>query len=203
MDTLEHWNTVFTKKHERQFSWFEELPAVSLRLLQSAGLKRDTCVVDVGGGDSHLVDHLLAEGLDCLAVLDVSSAALTRAKRRLGAAAATPTWIEADVVGAWALKPMDIWHDRAVFHFLTVPDDRAAYKRHLSATIRRGGSAIIATFAHDGPEQCSGLPVQRYSPMTLQAELGAEFELVESLAHRHTTAWGSVQPFQYSRFLRH
>jgi hypothetical protein len=113
-----------------------------------------------------------------------------------------PTWIAADVTGDWSLKPMDIWHDRAVFHFLTDAADRTRYVRHLRETLKRDGSAIIATFALDGPEKCSGLPVARYSPETLAAELGDGFALVESVPHVHRTPWGTTQSFQYSRFTR-
>ena len=202
MERAAHWNRVYTAKTEREVSWFEPLPAISLEMLDAAGMTADSCVLDVGGGDSHLVDALAARGLVCLAVLDVSAAALDRAKTRLGASAETPIWIEADVTSDWALKPMDIWHDRAVFHFLTAPDDRSRYKRHLLETLEPGGSAIIATFAPDGPERCSGLPVQRYSSEQLAAELGTNFELVEGRPHVHTTPWGSTQAFQYSRLRR-
>ena len=202
MKRADHWNHVYTTKTEQDVSWFEPLPAISLEMLDDAGMTAETCVLDVGGGDSHLVDALTARGLDCLAVLDVSGAALDRAKTRLGSAARTPIWIEADVTSGWQLKPMDIWHDRAVFHFLTTPDDRARYKRHLMDTLKPGGSTIIATFAPDGPERCSGLPVQRYSPESLAAELGPDFELLDARAHVHTTPWGSTQSFQYSRLTR-
>lgn len=131
-------------------SWFEALPAVSLELMEAAGLTQDTCVLDVGGGGSRLVDALVARGLECLAVLDISRAALHRAQQRLGALATIPTWIEADVAGDWSLKPMDIWHDRAVFHFLTDPADRARYVDRLHETLKPGGTAIVATFALDG-----------------------------------------------------
>ena len=171
-------------------------------MMEAAGLAPDTCVLDVGGGDSRVVDALAARGLDCLAVLDVSAAALARAKARLGPAASIPLWIESDVAGDWSLKPMDIWHDRAVFHFLTAPDDRERYRAHLRRTLKPGGSAIVATFALDGPEVCSGLPVQRYSAATLAPELGDDLELVEAVRHVHTTPWGSTQPFQYCRFTR-
>jgi SAM-dependent methyltransferase len=202
MDRAHHWNTVYSTKGERDVSWFEALPALSLEMLEAAGLDQDTCVVDVGGGDSRLVDSLAARGMDCLAVLDVSGAALDRAKRRLGAAASVPIWIEADVTGAWSLKPMDIWHDRAVFHFLLASQERASYVAHMREVLKPGGTAIIATFALDGPERCSGLPVARYSAETLAAELGEEFSLVEWRPHRHHTPWGTVQPFQYARFVR-
>jgi SAM-dependent methyltransferase len=178
------------------------VPAISLRLLEAAGLTAATCVLDVGGGDSRLIDELAARGLDCLAVLDVSSASLERAQARLGNAARVPTWIVADVTAEWSLKPMDIWHDRAVFHFLTEAEDRASYVGHMRQTLKVGGAAIIATFALDGPEKCSGLPVARYSAETLAGELGGEFRLVASVPHVHTTPWGTAQSFQYSRFQR-
>ena len=203
MEREQHWNRIYSTKGDDQVSWFEPLPAISLKLMAAAGLNEDTCVVDIGGGDSRLVDHLAGQGLDCLAVLDVSGAALDRAKSRLGALGSSLEWIEADVTSDWSLKPMDIWHDRAVFHFLTDPDDRARYRRHLLETLKRGGSAIVATFGLDGPEKCSGLPVIRYSPETLSEELGDALELVESVVHAHQTPWGATQSFQYSRFMRH
>lgn len=202
MERADHWNRVYTTKTSQDVSWFEPLPALSLEMLEAAGMTTDSCVLDVGGGDSHLVDALAARGLECLAVLDVSGAALDRAKSRLGPAARTPIWIEADVTRDWSLKPMDIWHDRAVFHFLTTADERARYKQHLLDTLKPGGSAIIATFALDGPEKCSGLPVQRYSPERLAEELGPTFDLRDARPHVHTTPWGSTQSFQYSRLLR-
>jgi hypothetical protein len=168
MDRKQHWDRVFTSKGEQDVSWFEALPVVSLRMMEAAGLGPDTCVLDVGGGDSRLVDALVARGLDCLAVLDVSSAAL----------------------------------HRAVFHFLTGADDRTRYRQHLRDTLKVAGTAIVATFALDGPEQCSGLPVVRYSADTLWRELGHEFQLIETVPHTHRTPWGTSQSFQYSRFVR-
>jgi hypothetical protein len=128
MDRKAHWQQVFTTNGERDVSWFEMLPAMSLQMMESAGLGPDTCVLDVGGGDSRLVDVLASRGLDCLAVLDVSGAALHRAQERLGELAGAFTWIESDVIAPWSLKPMDIWHDRAVFHFLTTAAERATYR---------------------------------------------------------------------------
>lgn len=202
MDRPKHWESIYQTRGERELSWFEEVPAVSLELLEAAGLSAGTCVVDVGGGESRLVDELLARGLDCLTVLDVSHEALVHTRARLGEAAQTVTWIEADVTGAWSLKPMDIWHDRAVFHFLVDPDDRRRYVTHVRETLKLHGSAIIATFGPDGPERCSGLPVVRYSPSGLAAELGDGFTLIEWRPHQHRTPGGTMQSFQYSRFRR-
>jgi SAM-dependent methyltransferase len=202
MDRTSHWQHVYTTKAEGDVSWFETSPAVSLQLLEAAGLTTETCVLDVGGGDSKLVDALVKRGLTCVTVLDISTAALERARIRLGTAADIPTWIAADVTGDWSVDPVDIWHDRAVFHFLTNADDRARYRTHLRAALKTGGTAIMATFALDGPEKCSGLPVARYSPDTLAAELGPDYQLIDALHHVHHTPSGATQSFQYSRFLR-
>jgi SAM-dependent methyltransferase len=202
MDRHAHWDEVYASKRESEVSWFQPVPSLSLEMLDAAGLARDTCVIDIGGGDSRLVDHLMARGLACLAVLDVSGEALKRARARLGEAAHDVHWIEADVTGPWDARPVDIWHDRAVFHFLTAADDRDRYRAHLLRTLKPGGTAVIATFALDGPEQCSGLPVTRYSPDTLGRELGAAFELRDASTHTHATPWGTSQSFHYSRWQR-
>jgi len=200
MDRHAHWNAVYTTRGERDVSWFETAPTVSLEIMQAAGLTPEKCVLDVGGGDSRLVDHLLARGLACLAVLDVSGAALARARTRLGSAASTVRWIEADATGDWHAPPVDIWHDRAVFHFLTAAEDRIRYRAHLVATLKPGATAIIATFALDGPETCSGLRVARYSPETLADELGPCFRLTGARPYLHATPGRSTQSFQYSVF---
>ena len=202
MERASHWNTVYSSKTEHEVSWTEARPEVSLQMLEAGGLTTESCVIDIGGGNSRLVDALVERGLTCLAVLDVSGVALDRARARLGAKAAIPRWIEADVTGAWTLSPVDFWHDRAVFHFLTDPDDRARYRQRLLETLQPGGSVILATFAPDGPERCSGLPVRRYSPEQLAAEMGPPFVLTASRVHLHTTPWGGTQSFQYSLLRR-
>lgn len=197
-----HWDSVYSTKGERDVSWFETSPAISLQLIDAIGWTTRSCVLDVGGGESRLVDALVERGVTCIAVLDIAREALLRAQRRLGEKAADVAWIQTDVTGMWSWKDVDIWHDRAVFHFLTEAGDREKYKERLVEHVKPGGSAIIATFALDGPEKCSGLPVMRYSPETLAAELGREFTLIESRLHVHTTPWGTPQSFQYSRFKR-
>lgn len=156
-------------------------------------------MIDIGGGASRLVDALLGAGWRSITVLDLSSAALEAARQRLGKAADTVEWIRRRryAVGRPA-RPFDIWHDRATLHFLTDPDDRAAYVERLAMALKPGGHAIIATFAPDGPERCSGLPVMRYDPATLAATLGPSFRLIEERRHTHTTPWGSTQAFQFS-----
>ena len=148
------------------------------------------------------MDFVLRKGVGCVCVLDISRAALERAKARLGKKAARVNWIEADVTGDWPVPVVDIWHDRAVFHFLTDALDRARYVAHLRAAVRPGGAAIIATFAADGPERCSGLPCVRYSPDSLQRELGEGFRLEEWVREGHETPFGTVQQFGYQRFTR-
>jgi SAM-dependent methyltransferase len=160
-------------------------------------------VLDVGGGDSRLVDFLLFErGVRCVYVLDISRAALTRARERLADAASRVQWIEADVAGDWPTPSVNIWHDRAVFHFLTDPADRLRYRARMEQAVRPGGAVIIATFAEDGPEKCSGLPVVRYSPDALQAELGGNFRLQEAVRETHETPFRTTQEFWYCRFAR-
>ncbi len=159
-------------------------------------------MIDIGGGDSRLVDHLVARGLPCVTVLDVSAAALARARARLGGQADRVRWIEADVTGPWTAPPVDVWHDRAVFHFLTETEDRRRYVAHLRDIVKPGGTVIIGTFAPDGPERCSGLPVCRYDAAGIGAELGGGFTLAETVTDSHRTPAGAVQAFSFSRFLR-
>jgi hypothetical protein len=198
----QHWERVYQTKGERDVSWFEALPEISLRMLDAAGVTAAHCLVDVGGGDSRLVDALVHRGFSCLAVLDISKAALERSARRLGHAGDHVRWLAVDVTTEWSIDPVDVWHDRAVFHFLVDASDRRQYKDRLWTTLKPGGTAIIATFAADGPERCSGLPVQRYTPAALATELGKDYALIETIPHRHDTPWGSHQSFQYSRFAR-
>jgi SAM-dependent methyltransferase len=149
------------------------------------------------------VDYLLARGMTCVTVLDISGASLCRAKDRLGAQHECVSWIEADVTAEWEVPPVAIWHDRAVFHFLTDPNDRARYVTRLRQAVKPGGTVVLATFAPDGPEKCSGLPVQRYDAAALGAELGDEFALVADAFEQHRTPSDIVQLFCYAAFRRH
>jgi SAM-dependent methyltransferase len=148
------------------------------------------------------VDFVLSKGVGCVCVLDISRAALDRVRTRLAPETDRVHWIEADVTGDWPVPTVDIWHDRAVFHFLTGPADRERYIARLRQAVKPGGAVIIATFAPDGPEKCSGLPVVRYSPDALEATLGAGFRLQEAVRESHATPFGTTQEFWYSRFLR-
>ena len=181
-------------------SWYQTRPETSLALLHSTGIARTDALIDVGGGASRLVDALLQEGFSDVTVLDIAAAALEKSRARLGVDAGKARWITADITRWQPERRYRFWHDRAVFHFLTDPADRAAYRRVLEAGLVPGGHALIASFALDGPERCSGLPVQRYAPETLAMELGAAFTLVSQRHEANTTPAGRLQRFQYSLF---
>lgn len=199
-DRSTHWDHVYATKGEAEVSWFQDSPAISLELIRAANPDPGASVIDIGGGASRLVDALLQHGYRDLAVLDLSAHALDAAKRRIGHAASMVDWIVADATTWQPAKTYDIWHDRAAFHFLTEARDRAAYVARLRSAVASGGHVIIATFAPDGPEKCSGLPVQRYDGASLAAELGPEFELIETRRETHHTPWNSTQAFQFSGF---
>ncbi|MEK9283294.1 class I SAM-dependent methyltransferase [Bradyrhizobium sp. ISRA442] len=201
-DRSMHWENVYATKGETEVSWFQDCPEISLEMIRAANPARDAAIIDIGGGASRLADCLLREGYRNLAVLDLSANALDAAKRRIGTGAGAVDWIVVDVTTWQPAKTYDVWHDRAAFHFLTDPVDRAAYVERLRAAVAPGGQVIIATFAPDGPEKCSGLPVQRHDSASLSAELGPEFELVETRREIHHTPWNSTQAFQFSRFRR-
>ncbi|KQZ97786.1 SAM-dependent methyltransferase [Mesorhizobium sp. Root157] len=193
-----HWNSAYLAKGETGVSWFEETPELSLELIAQTGAGRTSSLIDIGGGASRLVDALLLEGWKSVAVLDISQAAIETAQARLGKSAAQVDWIVSDVTRWMPVRSYDVWHDRAAFHFLTEPADREAYIDKLRSALAPGGHAIIATFAPDGPERCSGLSVMRYDPQALAETIGAAFEPVGSRRHVHTTPWGSRQAFQFS-----
>jgi SAM-dependent methyltransferase len=201
-DRSSHWETVYAIRGENQVSWFQESPAISLALIRATQATKDAAIIDIGGGASRLADALLHEGYRSIAVLDLSAHALEAAKTRIGASSDRIDWIVADVTSWTPARTYDVWHDRAAFHFLTTPGDRAAYRDRLRRAVIAGGHVIIGTFALDGPEKCSGLPVQRYDGKSLAAELGSEFELVETRTEMHRTPWDSTQSFQFSRFRR-
>ncbi|NIS83502.1 MAG: methyltransferase domain-containing protein [Anaerolineales bacterium] len=198
MSAKTHWETLYKNRQTDEVSWYQPHLRLSMRLLTRAGASENSRVIDIGGGDSTLVDDLLANGVQDVTVLDISSEALSKARKRLGARAGSVRWIEADIAHVQLPSSYyDFWHDRAVFHFLVDPEHRAAYTKILGAAVRPSGHVIIATFAHDGPTRCSGLPTMRYSPSDLQAELGPLFELIEVEPERHRTPSGADQRFVY------
>jgi SAM-dependent methyltransferase len=202
MSRKEHWNQVYLTKAPDDVSWFQTRPATSLRLIEACGISRDEGLIDVGGGASVLVDFLLDAGFANLAVLDISAAALDYAKNRLGARADAVDWLATDVTEFISPRRFALWHDRAVFHFLTDKTDRQKYVEAMKRTLNADGHAIIATFAIDGPEKCSGLQICRYDAPALCAELGAAFQLLEQVNETHVTPWSTEQRFSYFRFVR-
>ena len=196
-----HWETAYRAKRIDEVSWFQREPAISLGLIRKVAPGTSARIIDAGGGASSLVDALVAIGYSAVTVLDVSGAALGRAQDRLGPAASRVTWLEADALAAsLPLEAFDVWHDRALFHFLTEQTARAAYVAQIRRSLRPNGFVVVATFAEDGPLKCSGLPVVRYSPSRLHDELGESFRLLESMPEQHVTPSGATQSFVYCVF---
>lgn len=198
VQTKEHWEQVYTAKATDRVSWYQAHAEQSLRLIRGTGIPRSASVIDVGGGASTLVDDLLHDGFSDLTVLDLSASALAAAKMRLGPLSGKAAWLEADILDAKLPRhAFDLWHDRAVFHFLTSPEERNAYVKAVLEAVKPGGHVIVATFAEDGPLQCSGLPVMRYSANALHAEFGAPFTLLGHEQEEHHTPLGATQKFVY------
>ena len=198
MNLKAHWDGVYRTKDPSRVSWYQAEATVSLRLIQRHVPDLRAPIIDVGGGTSVLAAQLHAAGYSDLTVLDLSGAAIATAQASLGPAAATIRWIEADILTA-ELDPghYALWHDRAVFHFLTDPADRARYVAQAASAVRPGGFVLVATFAEDGPTRCSGLEVVRYSAQSLHAQFGAEFSFLEAQREEHRTPAGQVQAFTY------
>ncbi len=201
MTRHQHWEKIYQSKAASEVSWFQEAAAVSLTLIRRVGPDPVAPIIDVGGGASTLVDGLLDAGHQQITVLDIAGSALAVARQRLGERAAQVTWIESDVLTA--LLPAAryaLWHDRAVFHFLTDAADRAQYVAKVRHAVQTGGHVIVASFAPDGPLRCSGLEVMRYSPETMLAQFGEGFELLDSIREDHSTPSGAAQAFVYCLF---
>lgn len=198
MEPKNHWEKVYNTKSATEVSWFQEHAQLSLRLIRDANTPISASIIDVGGGASNLVDDLLATGYQKVTVLDLSEAALNTAKARLGASAGHVLWMEANILETeLPSNAFDVWHDRAVFHFLTTEAERQAYVRQVLHAVKPGGMVIVATFAEDGPTQCSGLPVMRYSAEELHSEFGQPFQLLGHEKESHHTPGGSEQKFVY------
>ncbi|PIQ86118.1 MAG: SAM-dependent methyltransferase [Candidatus Omnitrophica bacterium CG11_big_fil_rev_8_21_14_0_20_45_26] len=203
MNQKNHWEKVYQNKRPDEVSWYQSRPDLSLALIANLSLPQDAKIIDIGGGASTLVDHLLDEGFLGVSVLDISGRALTVAKERLGKRAAEVTWLAGDITSMKLPdRAYDLWHDRAVFHFLTRAEDRKKYIQNLNRSLKPDGTVIIATFSLKGPERCSGLNVVRYSPEALQAELGESFQLIKHLEEIHQTPFGTRQAFVYCVFKR-
>lgn len=198
MHPKDHWEKVYSAKAATSVSWFQEHAETSLNIIRSTGVGKAAAIIDVGGGASTLVDDLLLSGYENLSVLDLSAMALAAAQKRIGAPSANVTWLKADVTKVdLPTHHFDVWHDRAVFHFLTTPEDRAAYVGAVLRAVKPGGHVIVATFAEDGPTQCSGLPVMRYRADELHAVFGSFFLLLQHSKEVHHTPSGTDQKFVY------
>ena len=202
IDARTHWDGLYARKSAEEVSWFQRAPTVSLAWIRSLDLPPEAPIVDVGGGASRLVDHLLADGHQAITVLDISEEALATTRARLGEDAGQVTWLVHDAASWCPAQTYRVWHDRAVFHFLIDAGRRQGYLNALTAGVAIGGRFIVATFAPDGPETCSGLPVQRYGADDLAALLGSEWRLLETAREDHTTPGGRVQPFTWCHFQR-
>ena len=202
MSTGGHWQGIYTKRAATEVGWYEPDPVLSRRLVGAAIEDGAASVIDVGGGASYLVDHLLDSGIGRIAVLDISEAALDVARERLGERGAAVEWLVGDVTAIAQVGDFDVWHDRAVFHFLLEPGDRRRYIELAERSVPPGGSAVVATFSHEGPATCSGLPVHRWEPDELADELGSGWRLMTSERHLHTTPGGKDQAYVYCRFRR-
>jgi 2-polyprenyl-3-methyl-5-hydroxy-6-metoxy-1,4-benzoquinol methylase len=198
MGEKSHWDKVYRTKAPDAVSWYRAHLERSLALIERAAPDLSAAIIDVGGGESTLVDDLLARGYRNLSVLDISPTAIDVARARVGEQGRQVTWLVADVTEATLPRQAyDIWHDRAVFHFLTAPDQRAAYVRQVARSVKLGGHVIVATFGPEGPTRCSGLDVVRYDAGLLHGEFGAHFRLIESATELHQTPFGTTQQFLY------
>jgi len=198
-----HWEDIYAARPDTALSWYQQTPETSLTLINNAGVTKDAAIIDVGGGSARLAGLLLENGYRDITVLDIAANALALARENIGKELAlSVTWIIADITQWRPQCAYDLWHDRAVFHFLTQEADRAAYKRVLLQGLIPGGHLVIGTFGLEGPDRCSGLPVRRYSVESLTAEFGSNFKLRESLTKDHCTPAGKLQQFQFCRFIR-
>lgn len=198
MDRRQHWENVYRTKGRDEVSWFREHLETSLRMITNTGIAKDAAIIDVGGGNSTLVDDLLDAGFVDVSVLDISSKAIADSKERLGSKAGEVNWIVADITAAELPEyHFDVWHDRAVFHFLTDEKDRHKYVDLVMRSLKPGGHIIVATFGLGGPQKCSGLDIVRYSPESMHDQFGDSFKLVESIGETHDTPFGTKQDFVY------
>jgi len=195
-----HWQDVYRDKEPSKVSWYEPVPEKSLQLIHATGVGHDDPILDAGGGASTLVDHLLDEGYTDISVLDISGDALERSRARLGDAAGTVDWIESDVVDFHPVRRFALWHDRAVFHFLTESADRDRYVEVINEALLPNGHFVLATFGPQGPQRCSGLDIQRYGIERLQELFGSRFELCDYEIDEHKTPMESAQQFLFSRW---
>ncbi|NIF03939.1 class I SAM-dependent methyltransferase [Chryseobacterium sp. Tr-659] len=199
-DNKNHWENVYTTKNPDQVSWTQEKPQTSLDFINSTGLGKDAKIIDIGGGDSNLVDFLIEEGYENITVLDISAKALEKAKERLGAAAGKVKWMATDITAFEPTETYDIWHDRAAFHFLTTPEQVSKYIDIAEKNVNN--FMIVGTFSTNGPTKCSGLDIQQYDEASLSAKFEKSFKKIKCITEDHTTPFGTVQNFVFCSFKR-
>lgn len=200
MERKDHWENVYQTKQLSGLSWYEPIPQTSINIIKEFGLSTDAAIIDIGGGDSLLADHLLALGYTNISVLDISSAAIERAKLRLGPKAVLVKWIISDMLLFNGTEKFDVWHDRAAFHFLTDPQDQQLYLYTVNKNLRDDGYLVIGTFSLNGPEKCSNLPVQQYSELTLTRLFSRYFKTINCFIKDHTTPFQTLQQFIFCIF---
>ena len=200
--TKEHWEKIYQTRSPEEVSWTQVVPEISLRFIHSFHLPKEARIIDIGAGDSRLADHLLEEGFEQITVLDISSLPLEKARKRLGNQAEKINWIVGDITCFQSENPFDLWHDRAVFHFMISEESRSAYLDRARKLVRPGGFLIIGSFSEKGPEICSGLPVRRYNETSMKQELSDGFEMIQCLTEDHITPFHTKQEFLFCSFRR-
>jgi 2-polyprenyl-3-methyl-5-hydroxy-6-metoxy-1,4-benzoquinol methylase len=200
MDNKEHWEKVFSTKAPNEVSWFQEYPTTSMAFLELFNLPLNAKIIDIGGGDSNLVDALLEKGYQNIWVLDISAAALDRAKQRLGDKAHLVNWVVTDITEFKPTVKFDFWHDRAAFHFLTNEDSVYKYVSIAEASINDNGYLVLGTFSENGPEKCSGLEIQQYNETSMSARFEIGFERIKCITENHTTPFNTIQNFLFCSF---
>ena len=200
MDRKQHWENIYTTKDSKQVSWYQHTPAVSIEFLNEFAVPKNARIIDIGGGDSQLVDHLLKLGFENITVLDISETAISKAKVRLGNLAGRVKWITADVTAFQPEEKYDFWHDRAAFHFLTDEQDVEKYIQVMQAAIGPSGIAVIGTFSENGPEKCSGIPIKQYSEISMSARLKSFFDKIKCITVDHLTPFHTIQNFIFCSF---
>lgn len=202
-DRKAHWEHIYTSKALEEVSWYQRVPETSLNFFKEASLSKDAHIVDIGGGDSFLVDHLLKEGFTNITVVDISAHALERAKQRLGEQAKAVKWLVADAAALELDEPVDFWHDRAAFHFLTQDQEIQQYVSGLNQAVKEGGTVVIGTFSESGPTKCSGIEIKQYSEHTMTELFEPSLQKISCLEEVHETPFNTTQNFVFCSFRKH
>lgn len=196
----EHWDNIYSSKGMTEVSWYQEVPKTSLELIKTVAKNKDVSIIDVGGGDGYLVDELIKLGYSNITVLDISANAINKVKQRLGDVAKNIKWIISDITEFYPTQEYDVWHDRAVFHFLIENNNIEKYQNLVNANVKKNGYFILATFANNGPDKCSGLPVSKYSEKDQERKFKDCFISLDSFKYKHPTPFGTTQNFIFSVF---